>query len=295
MVAASEASYHLHSLITQSRQPSIADPVPHRHTHLTPKPEHAALQLRAHSQSGVTTGLAPALLTQTVPHSPEDPPRTHALHTQTVTHPDAADSELTEALRELQLEQAHQQQPPVAVQSNLVAGPLHAQCMAKPHAQTAAQSCCRTQEPAPALHSQPILQDAQLRPQPGKEHSHAQTASDQHQQKPADGQQQSQGLLPVAKQPAFAEDRAQLGSLRRGWPAGKPAFTVLGVQARATGLGSLTEAQVTVLLHLTSSANNSCALGGTLAELTTALASAWLSVSLKALLRWRDFACSGMT
>lgn len=282
LVAASEASYHLHSLITQSRQPSVADPVPHPHPHLSPKPEETVLQLRTHSQDAVTTGLAPALLTPTVPHSLADPPSIHALHTQTVTHPDAADSELTKALRELQLEQAQQQQQqPFAAQSHPMAGALHAQSMAAPPLQSAAQFDGQTQEPAPIFRSQPIVQDARPRPPSEKENICAQIACTQQQQKLGLGRQQSELLLPVVKQAVLADGHAQLGSQGSRRSAGKPAVTVLGVQARATGLGSLTEAQVVVLLHCTND-GAACALSnikfdGTLAELTNALTSALTS------------------
>lgn len=234
---ASDDSQAPQAIVAQSRQPSGVEPVGLPHLHLTPthalSSAHSTLHSHAYSYAdsipacGSVSGIHTGASVCTVP----------MLHTQTVVHPDAEESALTVALKDLQLAEAQQQQQ------------QHQECTVQHgshQAMTAAQSQAvfsqhagpsQPEQSVVSLQSQPILQGQPKDAGVVTVNEPAQ-AADIHQhatvhvcgQKPAQPRHIKQG--------GFAVDRAQ----QRQHGTQAPATCVVGV--KANGVHSLTEAQV---------------------------------------------------
>ena len=259
-VAASGGSQPPHAIVAQSRQPSGVNPVGMPHLHLTPKQGQISSDSVTYSQvydtaDGFETcgSVARSQTHVSVCSIP-------ALHTQTVTYPDAEESDLIQALRELQLEQAQQQLSAVDASQAVQSGGRHMSELQ--HAQQSVG--CTPVEPGVSLRTQPILQSNPAGSISQSGRPHMLSAGNQQRQQPQEfgnAQQiseQSRQLKHDGVQ-IHRPQHAQQAPSANGQSALRSSNTVLGV--KASGVHLLSEAQVLTWLYVLQCAHWSCACG----------------------------------
>lgn len=236
VVATSDSSQAPHTLVAQSRQPSGAEPIGVPHLHLTPKQDQAPADSSClHSQACAGTVEFQLCGSVACTHTGVSVCSISALNTQTVLHPDAGESDLTQALRELQQEQAQQQHL-----SAIPHDASQAVQMAPSKAVVSQQTAAHEQQPYANLQSQPILQDASSAVQARTGCTIGQAGDEQQYKKQEDDSDFQKSLQP--KQGTSQLGKAQYTQHGMSKPAAGSATTVLGV--RANGVHALNEAQV---------------------------------------------------
>ena len=251
-VAASDGSQPPHAIVAQSRQPSGVNPVGMPHLHLTPKQGQHSTDSMTYSQVYDTAEGFETCGSVTRSQTHVSICSLPALHTQTVMHPDAEESDLTQALRELQREQAQQQQTAASDASSAVQSRRRQVSELQRSQQSAGYA---HKEPVLNLHSQPILQN---NPAENISHSHQQLAQAagiqpqrQRQSQEAGNAHQTSEQPRQLKHGGFKIDRpqhAQQAPAANGRPTPGSGNTVLGVNA--SGVNALSEAQVLSRLYV---------------------------------------------
>lgn len=237
-VTASDGGQAPHAIVTKSQQPSGAEPVGLPHLHLTPTHALTSAHNVLHRQAYSYADSIPACGSVSGIHTGASVCSMPALHTQTVMHPDAEESDLTVALRDLQRNQVHQQQqqpvPASQRDASQAVQSAHGPAMGLQHTVTCVSE---HEQPALNLQSQPILQ-CNL--------SGAAVNTGGRLVQAANSQQQA-----FAKGNEMLEP-TQLHYKHGGVQSGKSQHQQHGTQAQATvvlgikanGIHSLTEAQV---------------------------------------------------
>lgn len=257
-VAASDGSQPPHAIVAQSRQPSGVNPVGMPHLHLTPKQGQHSTDSATYSQVYDTAEGFETCGSVTRSQTHVSICSIPALHTQTVMHPDAEESDLTQALRELQREQAQQQQTAASDASSAVQSGGRRVSELQRAQQSAGYA---HKDPVLNLHSQPILQN-----NPAENVSHgyqqlAQAADSQQQWQPQEvgnahqmseqPRQLKHGGFKIAR-----SQHAQQAPAANGGPTPGSGNTVLGVNA--SGVHALSEAQVLSRLYVLQCAGLPC-------------------------------------